>query len=585
VDGPAARGGLLDADKGWRRHRIDGGSDLIGQRLLALFQLGLEVRARLCQVNPLDSSEDRLEGRIVGGARRVDDGLAFEHGVVEGGLAIVGLWSLLALGFRGRGDHARAFRGPAGAPVLCSEAFGGQTTLGLDPDIPDHAENAEDPLARSRVGRALRDKLRGGTAEIAVVGLGYVGLPLAVLLGHAGFRVHGIDADPERASLANAGSSYIGDVATSELAQLAKSGQFSAATTFEAASRADAILVCVPTPLRKSREPDISFVLSAFESLMPWLRRGQLLVLESTTYPGTTEDVLLPKIEEKGFTVGQDFFLAFSPERVDPGNASFTTATIPKVVGGVTRACTEMAAALYATCTAQVHRVSSPRVAETAKLLENTFRSVNIALANELALACRALGVNPWEVIAAAATKPFGFMPFYPGPGTGGHCVPLDPLYLSWTVRLKGFEPRFIALADEINRFMPRHAVTLVMDALNERGKCLQGAELLVLGVTYKRDVSDVRESPALEIMQMLASRGGRVSYADPFVSQLVVGDLKLASQPVTPDTLRRADCVVIATDHRAFDYPVIAREAPLVVDLRNALGHIRDHRDNIVTL
>jgi UDP-N-acetyl-D-glucosamine dehydrogenase len=443
----------------------------------------------------------------------------------------------------------------------------------------------EDPLVESSIARALRDKIEARAAEIAVVGLGYVGLPLAVTFGRAGFRVHGIDADPERASLANAGTSYIGDVPDSDLASLVTAGRFSAAATFEAVGRADAVLVCVPTPLRKSRDPDMSFVLSAIESLLPRLRRGQLLVLESTTYPGTTEEVILPRIEERGFSVGQDFFLAFSPERVDPGNTAFTTATIPKVVGGVTRACTETAAALYAKCTAKVHRVSSPRVAETAKLWENTFRSVNIALANELALACRALGVDPWEVIAAAATKPFGFMPFYPGPGTGGHCIPLDPLYLSWTTRLKGFEPRFIALADEINRAMPRHAVSLVMDALNERGKCLQGADLLVLGVTYKRDVSDTRESPALEIIQMLAQRGARVGYADPFVPQLVVGDLKLASAPLAPETLRRADGVVIVTDHRAFDYALIARAAPLIVDLRNALRNIGDHREKIVTV
>jgi UDP-N-acetyl-D-glucosamine dehydrogenase len=445
--------------------------------------------------------------------------------------------------------------------------------------------SAEDPLTESPAARTLREKLAARTAAVVVVGLGYVGLPLAVTLAGSGFRVHGIDADPERASLANAGTSYIGDVASDDLARLVTAGRFSAAATFEAVAPADAILVCVPTPLRKTREPDISFVLSAFESLVPWLRPGQLLVLESTTYPGTTEEVLLPRIEAKGFRVGQDFFLAFSPERVDPGNPAFTTATIPKVVGGVTRTCTEMAAALYEACTAQVHRVSSPRVAETAKLLENTFRSVNIALANELALACRALGVNPWEVIAAAATKPFGFMPFYPGPGTGGHCIPLDPLYLSWIARLKGFEPRFIALADEINRTMPRHAVTLVMDALNDRRKCLQGAEVLVLGVTYKRDVSDVRESPALEIMHLLAQRGAQISYADPHVPQLLVGDLKLASAAFTAEALRRADCVVIATDHRAFDYALIAREASLVVDLRNALGGIREHREKIVTL
>jgi UDP-N-acetyl-D-glucosamine dehydrogenase len=445
--------------------------------------------------------------------------------------------------------------------------------------------SAEQPLTEPAAAHALRAKLAARTAEVAVVGLGYVGLPLAVTLGCAGFRVHGIDADPERASLANAGTSYIGDVASEDLARLVRTERFSAASTFEAASRADAILVCVPTPLRKSREPDISFVLSAFESLIPWLQKGQLLVLESTTYPGTTEEVLLPRIEARGFTVGQDFFLAFSPERVDPGNTAFTTATIPKVVGGVTRACTEMAAALYGACTARVHRVSSPRVAETAKLLENTFRSVNIALANELALTCRALGVDPWEVIAAAATKPFGFMPFYPGPGTGGHCIPLDPLYLSWIARLKGFEPRFIALADEINRAMPRHAVSLVMDALNDRRKCLLGADVLVLGVAYKRDVSDVRESPALEIMRMLAERGARVSYADPHIPQLVVGDLKLTSAPLTAETVERADCVLIATDHRAFDYALIARAAALVVDLRNALGGIRAHREKIVTL
>jgi UDP-N-acetyl-D-glucosamine dehydrogenase len=445
--------------------------------------------------------------------------------------------------------------------------------------------SAEQPLTEPAAAHALRAKLAARTAEVAVVGLGYVGLPLAVTLGCAGFRVHGIDADPERASLANAGTSYIGDVPSEDLARLVRTERFSAASTFEAASRADAILVCVPTPLRKSREPDISFVLSAFESLIPWLRKGQLLVLESTTYPGTTEEVLLPRIEARGFTVGQDFFLAFSPERVDPGNTAFTTATIPKVVGGVTRACTEMAAALYGACTARVHRVSSPRVAETAKLLENTFRSVNIALANELALTCRALGVDPWEVIAAAATKPFGFMPFYPGPGTGGHCIPLDPLYLSWIARLKGFEPRFIALADEINRAMPRHAVSLVMDALNDRRKCLLGADVLVLGVAYKRDVSDVRESPALEIMRMLAERGARVSYADPHIPQLVVGDLKLTSAPLTAETVERADCVLIATDHRAFDYALIARAAALVVDLRNALGGIRAHREKIVTL
>lgn len=431
----------------------------------------------------------------------------------------------------------------------------------------------------------LRERLQSGTGNAVVVGLGYVGLSLASALGRAEFIVHGVDVDFEKVSAVNRGDSYIGDVPSRSLRRLVESGKLSATSTFEAAERADVIVICVPTPLRKSREPDISFILSAMESLLPWLRPGQLLVLESTTYPGTTEEVLKPRLEARGFVIGQDFFLAFSPERVDPGNPTFTTANIPKVVGGVTPTCTELAAALYAAVTPEVHQVSSPRVAETAKLLENTFRSVNIGLANELALACRAIGVDPWEVIAAAATKPFGFMPFYPGPGTGGHCIPLDPLYLAWKVRLNGFETRFIALADEINRAMPRHVVSIVIDALNSRGKCLQGAEVFVLGVTYKRDVNDVRESPALEIIRMLADKGARVAYADPFVSQLEIGELKLAAAPLAPETLAQSDCVVIVTDHRSFDYSTIAREAALIVDVRNALRDVREHREKIVTL
>jgi UDP-N-acetyl-D-glucosamine dehydrogenase len=431
----------------------------------------------------------------------------------------------------------------------------------------------------------VAERLRSGAATVAVVGLGYVGLTLAVALGRAGFRVRGIDVDLEKVSLVNDGRSYVGDVPDADLAALVGAGRLSATTTFDATADADVVVICVPTPLRKSKEPDISFILSALENLLPWLRRGQLVILESTTYPGTTEEVLQPRLEAKGFTIGRDVFLAFSPERVDPGNARFTTENIPKVVGGVTPACTELAAMFYGKVTRQVHRVSSPRVAETAKLLENIFRSVNIALTNELALACRAIGVDPWEVVDAAATKPFGFMAFYPGPGTGGHCIPLDPLYLSWKVRLNGFETRFIALADEINRAMPRHVVSLVADALNDRGRCLRGARLLVLGVTYKRDVNDVRESPALEVIRLLGEKGASVGYADPFVPQLAVGELKLVASAVTQETLSASHCVVILTDHRAFDYEVIAREAPLVVDVRNALGHIRDGRSNIVTL
>jgi UDP-N-acetyl-D-glucosamine dehydrogenase len=342
-----------------------------------------------------------------------------------------------------------------------------------------------------------------------------VGLSLAVELAKAGFTVRGVDLDLERVSLLNRGESYLVDVASSVLQPLVSAGRLSASTEFSEAKTADALVICVPTPLRKTKEPDISYIISALESLLPHLRPGQLMVLESTTYPGTTEEVVQPRLEASGRVIGRDFFLAFSPERVDPGNKRFTTATIPKVVGGVTPDCTRLAAALYRQVTNQVFEVSSPRVAETAKLLENTFRSVNIALANELAFACRKIGVDPWEVIEAASTKPFGFMPFYPGPGIGGHCIPVDPLYLSWKVRLTGYEAQFIALADQVNRAMPAHVVTLVGDSLNDRGRALRGASVLVMGVTYKPDVNDVRESPALEIIEMLERKGAHVSYAD----------------------------------------------------------------------
>ena len=431
----------------------------------------------------------------------------------------------------------------------------------------------------------LAARIDSRTGRVCVIGLGYVGLPLAVALGQAGFDVHGIDVSPEKVNLINDGRSYIGDVADRDVKSLVDAGRLSAWTTFSSVKDADAIVICVPTPLRKTKEPDISFIDAAVEGVLPSLHAGQLMILESTTYPGTTQEVLQPRIEAQGFTIGRDFFLAFSPERVDPGNPVFTTMNIPKVVGGVTPACTDMAARLYGTIVSSVHRVSSPRVAETAKLLENTFRSVNIALANELALACRAIDVDPWEVIDAAATKPFGFMAFYPGPGTGGHCIPLDPLYLSWRLRLNGFDTRFIALADEVNRAMPRHVVSLVIEALNGCNRSVRGSGILVLGVTYKRDVNDVRESPALEIIRMLREKGARVNYADPHVPQLEIDDDKLASMPLSPAVLRAHDCVVIATDHRAFDYDVIAAEAALVVDVRNALRAQGRHREKIVTL
>ena len=431
----------------------------------------------------------------------------------------------------------------------------------------------------------LKRKIETRTARVSVVGMGYVGLSLAVEVAKAGLTVRGIDLDLERVTLLNRGESYVVDVSADTLAPLVAAETLTATTSFDEVGDADAVIICVPTPLRKSKEPDISFILSAVEHLLPRLRAGQLIVLESTTYPGTTEEVVQPRLESRGFVIGEDMFLAFSPERVDPGNKRFTTANIPKVVGGVTRACTELATRLYRHVTPSVFEASSPRVAETAKLLENTFRSVNIALANELAFACRKIGVDPWEVIEAAATKPFGFMPFYPGPGIGGHCIPVDPLYLSWKVRLTGYEAQFIALADQINRAMPEHVVTLVGDALNERGRAVRGAAILVLGVTYKPDVNDVRESPALEIIEVLARKGARVSYADPYVPQLTVDGQKLGAVEASVEALAGADCVLILTNHGSFDYAAIVEQAPLVVDTRNALKAYRRSRPSIVTL
>jgi UDP-N-acetyl-D-glucosamine dehydrogenase len=431
----------------------------------------------------------------------------------------------------------------------------------------------------------LKSKIDDRTARVHVIGLGYVGLSLAVELAKAGFVVRGIDIDLERVTQLNRGQSYLVDVATETLAPLVAEGRLTATTAFDEVGQADALIICVPTPLRKSKEPDISFIVASLEGLVPHLHQGQLLVLESTTFPGTTEEVVQPRLESVGLVVGVDVFLAFSPERVDPGNRKFTTANIPKVVGGVTRSCTELAATLYRHVTTSVFEASSPRVAETAKLLENTFRSVNIALANELAFACRKIGVDPWEVIEAAATKPFGFMPFYPGPGIGGHCIPVDPLYLSWKVRLTGYEAQFIALADQINRAMPEHVVNLVAGALNDRERAVRGASILVLGVTYKADVNDIRESPALEIIELLAHRGAQISYADPFTPQIALDGLKLSAVEPSGEALAAADCVLILTSHSSFDYAEIAGRASLVVDTRNAMKNFRGARASIVSI
>jgi len=431
----------------------------------------------------------------------------------------------------------------------------------------------------------LPSKIAARTATVAVMGLGYVGLPLAVEAAAAGLRTVGLDLDEAKVSSIQAGRSYIPDVESEQVHQLVADGLLTATTCPQVLADADAIIICVPTPLRKTREPDISAIVAASERIASHLRPGSLVVLESTTYPGTTEEVLLPMFQAGGMKVGTDFFLAFSPERVDPGNKQYNTRTITKIVGGVTPTCTEMALALYRTFIANVVPVSSAKVAETAKLLENTFRSVNIALVNELALMCRHLGVDVWEVIQAASTKPFGFVPHYPGPGIGGHCIPLDPFYLSWKARIHGYEARFIGLAGEINSSMPRHVVSLVSDALNAHRKCVNGSRVLVLGAAYKRDVGDTRESPALEIISMLAQRGANVRYNDPYVPSVSADGVELRSVPLTAAEVSLADCVVIVTDHSAYDYHWLVANANLVVDTRNATAAVREGREKIVKL
>ncbi|HET7225527.1 MAG TPA: nucleotide sugar dehydrogenase [Candidatus Eisenbacteria bacterium] len=426
---------------------------------------------------------------------------------------------------------------------------------------------------RHTAAQTLTRRIEQRRAHLAVIGLGYVGLPLAVEFAQAGFRVTGIDVDASRVKKLASGVSYIQDVPSAEVRALVRAGQLEATTDFSVLRRVDAVNVCVPTPLSKQRDPDVSYIVAAAEQVARHLHRGMLVVLESTTYPGTTDELILPLLSRTGMKVGEDFFLAFSPERVDPGNPQFNTRTIPKVVGGVTPACTDVAVTLYRQRLEAVVPVSSPQVAEMVKLLENTFRSVNIGLVNEMALLCARLKIDVWEVIEAAATKPFGFMPFYPGPGLGGHCIPIDPFYLSWKARASGFEARFIELAGYINGQMPHHVVDLVATALNARGKAVRGSKVLVLGVAYKADIDDTRESPSLDIMQTLLDRGARVEYSDPFVPKLPFAGRTLTSAPLTPATLRRFDCVVIATAHKSFPYGAVVRYAHAVVDTRNALA------------
>ncbi|MGH9480918.1 MAG: nucleotide sugar dehydrogenase [Terriglobales bacterium] len=423
----------------------------------------------------------------------------------------------------------------------------------------------------------LLRKIRAREARVGIIGLGYVGLPLAVEFARAGFQVTGFEVDGARAAQVNRGESYISDVPSAELAEQRQKGRLSATTDWSELAGMDAISICVPTPLRKTKDPDLSFIVQAAERVRATLRRGQLIVLESTTYPGTTDEVVLPMLAEGGLAAGRDFFLAFSPERVDPGNAEFQTRNIPKIVGGVTAACGRAAEALYRASVDRVMVVSNAQTAEMAKLLENTFRNVNIGLVNEMALLCRELKVNVWEVIEAAATKPFGFMRFQPGPGLGGHCIPIDPVYLSWKARAQGFEPRLIEVAQQINSKMPEHVVARIAAALNEAGKPLRNARIHVLGVAYKRDVSDMRESPALDVMHHLLRQQAQVCYSDPYVPQLREPGLELEAVPL--GGLKQADCAVIITDHSCFDYRQIVREARLIVDTRNALREFRQQK------
>lgn len=436
-------------------------------------------------------------------------------------------------------------------------------------------------IAIEATATLLADKIKARTARVGVVGLGYVGLPLAVEFAKAGFHVTGIDINEEKAQRVNAGDSYVGDISSATLAPLVESGHLKATADFSVVSELDTINIAVPTPLRKTKDPDMSFIVESCEAISKHFRAGTLVILESTTYPGTTDEVVLPMLQRGGLQVGRDFFLCFSPERVDPGNPKFQTFNIPKVVGGVTPACTEVGALFYSQALERVVPVSSTQVAEMVKLLENTFRMINIGLVNEIALMCDRIGINVWEVIDAAATKPFGFMPFYPGPGLGGHCIPIDPFYLSWKTKQAGIEARFIDLAGYINGNMPHFVADKVQHALNDASKPVKGSHIHVMGAAYKRDIDDLRESPALDIMLLLQKRGAKVTYSDPHCPHLKLDGLEMNALPET--AAADADCAVIITDHTAFDYKGLVERAKLIVDTRNALKGVKS--DKIVRL
>ena len=432
----------------------------------------------------------------------------------------------------------------------------------------------------------LQEKIRDRSAKIVILGLGYVGLPLATIFAEAGFNVIGVEPDSRKVEIIRREESYIQDVPTNTLAQLIQSGKLRATTDFSVLAEADAVSICVPTPLRKTGDPDLSFILVATDELAKFMHPGIVIVLESTTYPGTTREILLPKLTENSrLEVGKDFFLAFSPERVDPGREDWTTYNTPKVIGGITPACSEVASLWYQQALETVVPVSSAESAEMAKLLENTFRMINIGLVNEMAIMCDRLGLDVWEIIDAAATKPFGYMKFTPGPGLGGHCIPIDPLYLSWKLRALNYTARFIDLASEINTGMPRYVVSKVQDALNEQARPLNGSRVLVVGAAYKPDVNDIRESPSLDIIGLLRQKGAEVNYHDPYIPRITHDDWSLESVSDVIESARTADCVVIVTDHTIYDYQGILEQAKLIVDTRNALGDAGRNNPKVVRL
>ncbi len=432
----------------------------------------------------------------------------------------------------------------------------------------------------------LLSKFEDRSARVAVLGLGYVGLPLAVAFAQAGFKVIGIDLDERKIEALKKGESYIQDVTSDDISRLIQSGFLMATSDFSVLQNADTVSICVPTPLRKTGDPDLSYIISATDTLSKYMHPNMVVTLESTTYPGTTREILLQKLgTDQGLKAGDNLFLAFSPERVDPGRKDFTTLNTPKVIGGITPDCSLLAAALYGKALQIVVPVSSAEVAEMTKLLENTFRMINIGLVNEMAMMCEKLGVDVWEVIDAAATKPFGFMKFTPGPGLGGHCIPIDPLYLSWKLRALNYTARFIELASEINTGMPRYVVGKVQDALNDQAKPLKGSRLLVLGVAYKPDIDDIRESPALDVIGLLQQKGAEVVFHDPYITSLRHEGLEMDSVPDLMEAVRQADCMIIITNHSSYDYPTLLQYSRLIVDTRNAIGIIGRSDPRVVRL